>query len=216
MNAAGVTGPVLITGLGFDLVTAPALPLPDFIVRMKHTSAVNGNVWQDATGLVTTYNNPSYMPTAGGWTMVEFHTPFLWNGVDNILVDTAFGLVSQLSQTGTMRYETMTAGYRFAWNNTIDQTDVFEGGTAVSRRYNIRFALQDPVLELESPVVSIQMVGANRRLSWAEVPNASRYLIFRADDPLGSYVQIGSTSQQYYIDNAVLPRAFYQVQAVNP
>ncbi|NLK50467.1 MAG: fibronectin type III domain-containing protein, partial [Candidatus Cloacimonetes bacterium] len=216
MNAAGVTGPALITGLGFDLVTAPALPMPDFIVRMKHTSAVNGNVWQDATGLVTTYTNPSYMPTAGEWTMVEFHTPFLWNGVDNILVDTSFGLVSERSDTGTMRYDAMTAGYRFAWNNDIDQTDVFTGGMAAARRYTIRFALQDPLDELESPVVSIQMVGANRRLSWAEVPNASRYLVFRADEPMGSYVQIGSTSQLHYTDNANLPRAFYQVRAVNP
>lgn len=143
LNAEGVTGPLLITGLGFDVVSAPNLPLPDFVVRMKHTTASTAAQWQDETNLITTYTNASYMPTAGEWNMLMFSTPFEWNGVDNILVDTAFSLVDEASQSGTMRYSTQNSGYCFNWSNTEDQSNHFSGGITVTRRYNIRFALQE-------------------------------------------------------------------------
>jgi len=152
LNTAGVTGPIQITGLGFYVNSAPALPLPNFLVRMKHTTATNGANWQTADGLLTTYSNASYTPTAGGWDMLMFSTPFEWNGTDNILVDTAFGLVATASNSGTLQYTSTTSGYRFAWNNFTDQTNVFTGGTLVNRRYNIRFALQDIPAEPEIAV----------------------------------------------------------------
>ena len=142
LNAQDITGPLLITGLGFDVVSAPSLPLPNFVVRMKHTNASDASDWQSSTDLITTYTNASYMPTAGEWNMLMFSSPFEWNGTDNILVDTAFSLVNEASQTGTMRYSTQNAGYRFNWSNTEDQSSLFSGGISVARRYNIRFALQ--------------------------------------------------------------------------
>jgi hypothetical protein len=82
------------------------------------------------------------MPTAGGFDMMTFNTPFEWNGIDNILVDTAFSLVETASNTGTLQYTAMTNGYRFNWSNTADQTNIFSGGMVVNRRYNIQLYLQ--------------------------------------------------------------------------
>ena len=142
LNAAGIVGPLRITALGFYVVTPPALPLPQFLVRMKHTDATDAANWHTSENLLTTYTNPSFMPTEGGFDMMTFNTPFEWNGIDNILVDTAFSLVETASNTGTLQYTSMTNGYRFVWSNSDDQTDVFTGGMVVSRRYNIQLYLQ--------------------------------------------------------------------------
>ncbi len=142
LNAAGVTGPVLITGLGFNVVSAPIYSLVDFVVRMKHTTATDASVWQNADGLVTTYSNPSYLPTAGGYDLLPFTTPFEWNGTDNLVIDTAFGLMPEIVDSGTLQYTALTNGYRFAYSDVADQTNVFSDGMAVPRRYNVRLALQ--------------------------------------------------------------------------
>jgi uncharacterized membrane protein len=177
LNAAGVTGPVMITALGFDVVSVPNLALPNFMVRMKHTTSADATSWNTADGLVTAYNATSYMPTVGGYDMLTFGTPFEWNGTDNLLVDTAFNLVATASQSGTLRYTSVANGYRFAYSNTADQTNVFTGGLSVTRRYNIRLAYQD-------------------------VPTAPEITVSATTIAFGS-VQIGTTStQQFTIQNS--------------
>ncbi len=158
LNAAGLVGPLRITALGFYVVTTPALPLPQFVVRMKHTTATDASNWHTAENLLTTYSNPSYMPIAGGFDMMTFNTPFEWNGTDNILVDTAFSLVETASNTGTLQYTPITNGYRFTWDNTVDQTNIFTGGMVVARRYNIQIYLQ-PILH--APDITVFPLSLN-------------------------------------------------------
>ncbi|MCK9310134.1 MAG: gingipain R, partial [Candidatus Cloacimonetes bacterium] len=129
LNAAGVYGPINITQLGFYIVSAPNLSLPSFIIRMKHTSDANVANWQTATGMQTVYTNPAYMPIAGGYDMLTFNTPFNWNGTDNIVVDTAFGLVATYSSTGTLQYSNIPNGYRYTRSDSSDQSDVFTGSS---------------------------------------------------------------------------------------
>ncbi|MBW6513277.1 MAG: choice-of-anchor D domain-containing protein [Candidatus Syntrophosphaera sp.] len=142
LNAAGITGPALLTQMGFNVVASPAMNIPNFLVRLKHTTANDASIWHSADALETVYANTSYMPTAGGYDMLSFTTPFIWNGTDNILVDTAFGTLPVSDYSGTQQYTTMNAGYRFAWSEESDQTNVFSGGVLVNRRYNIRLGFQ--------------------------------------------------------------------------
>lgn len=143
LNAAGVFGPMFITELGFYVDTAPTQSLPDFAVRMKHTGATNAASWHDSDGLQTVYTSASYQPVAGGYDMLVLSQPFLWNGTDNILVDSAFNLVSAAAYSGTVQYTYTTSGYRFAWSNLADQTQVFSGGVTVNRRPNLRVKCQN-------------------------------------------------------------------------
>ena len=140
LNAAGIIGPANITALGFYVATAPSLALPNFIIRMKHTSATNMSAWQTADGLSTVYTSSSYLPTAGAYDMLTLSTPFIWNGVDNILVDTAFSLLASYTSTGTVRYSTVTSGYRYLQSDTADQSSIFTGGTTSNNRPNIRLS----------------------------------------------------------------------------
>ncbi|MBW6513276.1 MAG: hypothetical protein K0B87_00750, partial [Candidatus Syntrophosphaera sp.] len=146
LNSAGVVGPTEFTELGFYVNTPPNLALPSFTVRMKHTTATNVASWQTATGMVTVYSSNSYMPVAGGYDMLTLDTPFLWNGIDNIVIDTAFDRVSAYSQSGTVQYTSVTSGYRYVRDDYSDQTNVFSGGSISSYRPNVQltFLVEEP------------------------------------------------------------------------
>ncbi|MDD3234827.1 MAG: gingipain R, partial [Candidatus Cloacimonetes bacterium] len=153
LNAAGIYGPIQITQLGFYIVSAPNLALPNFLIRMKHTSDANVVNWQTATGMQTVYTNTAYMPTIGGYDMLTFNTPFTWNGTSNIVIDTAFGLVENWSNSGTIQYSNVTNGYRYTWSDTVDQTNNYSGTySPVTRRPNIKISVPAAV---ESAIISM-------------------------------------------------------------
>lgn len=147
LNAAGISGEVLITKLGFNIGAAPAYALPNFVVRMKHTTATNVANWQ--TGLTTVYSRSSYAP-AVGWDLLSLDTPFLWNGIDNIVVDTAFSLLGSYSSSGTVQFSVIPNGYVYSRDDSVDQTNNFNGGYIGGYRPNIALAW-----EVAVPTISI-------------------------------------------------------------
>ncbi|MDZ4182158.1 MAG: S8 family serine peptidase, partial [Candidatus Cloacimonadaceae bacterium] len=138
LNAAGIFGPINISQLGFYNVSAPINPMPNFIIRLKHTTDTNVANWQTATGMTTVYSNASYMPTVGGYQMLTLSTPFLWNGTSNIVVDTAFDMVTAYDQSGTVQYTSVTNGYRYLRSDTANQGNFFSGGTVTEYRPNLK------------------------------------------------------------------------------
>ena len=92
LNALGVVGPINISQIGFNVTGLPAMAMPNYIVRMGHTTATNAGSWI-STGLNTVWSSASYQPTSTGWNMLTLSTPFLWNGTDNIVIVTAYGLI---------------------------------------------------------------------------------------------------------------------------
>ena len=85
--------------------------------------------WQTQDGMTLFYTNAIYMPAIGDYELLTLDTPFVWNGIDNILIDTAFGLVPAYTQSGTVRYTSVTNGYRYTRSDTDDQTPVCSGGS---------------------------------------------------------------------------------------
>ncbi|MBW6516680.1 MAG: hypothetical protein K0B81_08735, partial [Candidatus Cloacimonetes bacterium] len=122
LNAAGMIAGGLLTEFGFYVTSPPAYALPNFIIRMKHTTATDASS-HDYGPYETVLLIPSYMPVAGGWDMLTLDTPFQWNGVDNILVDTAFAQVPNYNASGQQRIYTVSNGYRYVWNDNSDQTN---------------------------------------------------------------------------------------------
>ncbi len=73
--------------------------------------------------------------------------------MDNIVVDTAFGLFSETySSTGQVQYSTITNGYRYVRADGTNQTNVFTGGYASSYRPNLKLVFAAPV---ETAAISI-------------------------------------------------------------
>ncbi len=138
LNAAGLYGPTDITQLGFYVATAPALALPDFRMRMKHTTATDATNWISADGLTTVYSSASYQPVAGDWDMLTLSTPFAWNGIDNIVIDTDFDRVATESATGTVRYTNMSNGYRYGRSTYSNMGETFTGGMVSVYRPDVK------------------------------------------------------------------------------
>ncbi len=148
LNAAGIMGPLYINSLGFYVVGVPLYSLPYYIIRMKHTTSTDVSSAQSASGMATVYSNASFLPVADSFNMLNFSIPFLWNGVDNIVVDFAFGQVQPTySSTGTIKVDAMTNGYRHWQSDTISQTNVFTDGTIIDTRPQIKMTFSPVAVE---------------------------------------------------------------------
>ncbi|MFO7660735.1 MAG: hypothetical protein R6V77_07465, partial [Candidatus Cloacimonadaceae bacterium] len=214
LNAAGVFGPIYINQLGFYVVSSPIYTLPNYIIRMKHTTETNAANWHTADGLITVYSNPSYMPTAGGYEMLSFNTPFLWNGTDNIVVDTAFGLVDgNYNASGSVQYTYVNYGLRAARSDYEDQTNVFTGTFSSTSRPNVKLAFM-PV-NISAPEVTIEKVTTGVRISWQPVSGANSYMVYGSADPYSGYSLITNTDTTQYTDTSVNLFRFYYVVATD-
>lgn len=167
--AAGVTGPCDITKIAFNVTGLPSLAMPNFVIRMAHTTATNVASWI-STGLSTVWESSSYQPTATGWNQLTLTSPFTWDGTSNILIDTAFGDIGSWNQTGTVQYTTVTNGYRYIRDDDASQTDVFTGGSTSTSRPNIKIttayippspAIEVNPLSLAYGTVLINTTGSN-------------------------------------------------------
>jgi hypothetical protein len=138
LNALGIIGPLNITQIGFNITGLPSLTMPNYIIRMKHTTATDASAWISADGMTAVWTSASYLPTETGYNMLVLSTPFLWNGTDNIIIDTAFGLIGSYTSTGTVQYTTVTNGYRYVRSDTADQTSIFTGGSTATNRPNVK------------------------------------------------------------------------------
>jgi hypothetical protein len=120
-GAGGATGAIL--QLGFDVTGVPLNALPNYTIKMKHTTAANATVY-DGVGLQQVYNVASYAPVAGGFDMLTLQTPFAWNGIDNIVIDICFDQVSNYDQSGTVSIFTATGGANYIRNDNASQCGV--------------------------------------------------------------------------------------------
>lgn len=93
LTANGALPGGVISGLGWFVTGAPLYALPNYSIKMKHTTALNAAVY-DGLGLTTTLSIPSYAPVAGNYDVKTFNNNFVWNGTSNILVDVCFDVVN--------------------------------------------------------------------------------------------------------------------------
>ena len=214
LNAAGIFGPVNITQFGFYPVSAPNLALTNFSIRMKHTGAANSAAWESGTDLQTVFSTAAYMPTVGAYDMLVLNEPFLWNGTQNLVIDTSFGMIASYSPTGTLQTSTVTNGYIRVGSDTANQSNVFSGGAARNWRPNLRLGIA--ALPLAVPELGpITRTPQGTLLQWASVSHAGGYKIYRAATPDGPFSLLGYSPGLTYTDADNLPTAFYYVQAVS-
>jgi hypothetical protein len=172
LNAAGVNGGA-ITEFGYYVTSSPIHALPNFVIRMKHTTAVNASS-HDNGPFTTVYQNTSYMPASGGWDMLTLDTPFVWNGVDNLLVDTAFSQVPNWNSSGQQRIYSTTNGYRYVRSDGSDQTNATTTTTTPDKPQAyivIGSSSDDNVIRPEN--LTAELSGLNVHLEW-DVPLETR------------------------------------------
>lgn len=90
LNAMGFTGGNIYS-FALNIVTKnTSNPFPQFAVGVKCVPAGFQLSDISETGFTTVYSNPSYATTLG-WNTFNFTTPYVWDGVSDLLVQVCFG-----------------------------------------------------------------------------------------------------------------------------
>ncbi len=215
LNAAGIVGEHVITHIGFNVTGIPQQVMPNYVVRMGHTNSTNASSWIPLYNMEQVFHLANYQPTSTGWNMLPLSQAFVWNGVDNIVVDTAFGLVASYSSSGTVQYTNMSNGYRYNWSDSSDQTNNFSGGSTHSYRPNLKLQLSPYIMVLDAPAVTIQLNGQRPILNWQPIPNADSYQVWSADSPDGNYQLLQTQQGLSFEDRRGHSKAFYRVKAIS-
>ncbi|MFC1731204.1 right-handed parallel beta-helix repeat-containing protein, partial [candidate division KSB1 bacterium] len=116
LTALGVSaGP--ITSLAFNVATIQGTALQNLEFKMGHTNVSSLSTW--ISNLTSVYTASSYTETLG-WNTHQFSSPFIWNGTDNIVIESCFNnssytynaIVYQTSTTftSTINYHSDAAG----------------------------------------------------------------------------------------------------------
>jgi hypothetical protein len=139
LYAAGMTAPGFITSLAFDVVSVGGASLVDFTVKVRNTDVTELTAFI-TDDLVTVWGPQTYAD-AVGWNNHPFTTPFFWDGISNLLVETSHHNASYttnaiFNQTATTGYVS-TIVYRADDGYNYDTPTVH---TSVQQRPNILFS----------------------------------------------------------------------------
>jgi hypothetical protein len=144
LTAAGLSAGNL-AGLSFQVTNANAsAPLVNFTISMGTTALTDLSAGFASYSAMQVYTTPSYAPVVGVNTHT-FSTPFFWDGVSNIIVETCFANYTTYPNTtfttnASMR-QTTTSFVSTAYNrydNTANICSIASTATA-SQRPNIAF-----------------------------------------------------------------------------
>ncbi|HRZ49110.1 MAG TPA: GEVED domain-containing protein [Bacteroidales bacterium] len=120
LTALGATD-APISAIGFQVAATNACPaLTNYTIRMMHTTASAITVWVPGT-FSTVYSVPAYQPVQG-WNQHIFQAPFVWDGIQNIVVEVCFNNTSFTSSGNASVYHTTTIAntvVRYGGNNPV-------------------------------------------------------------------------------------------------
>ncbi len=192
INAAGKSGAGTLSKFGFFMEGSPVYSLPNFTIRMKHTTA--GDVSsEDTVSMQTVYYTPSYSPSGYGFDLLNLSPAFSWNGTDNILLDICFDQVTNYDPSGRLRIynSPVTNGFRYVRLDAASQCGVVT--TTVSGQKPQCRMIFTPL-----PSADVALLGVDTPFSACGLTNSELVSVGVAN--LGNAGQ-GSVNISYRIDN---------------
>lgn len=146
LTAAGLTAGN-ITSVAFDVTTAVTTPLSGFSVQVK-ASSLTALTSFETSGFTTVYSAATYTPSSStGYAAntINFSTPFNWDGISNIIVQTCF---YNTSFTTSGVFNQSATSYQSTLVYRTDGTDVCASTTptvtfSYSQRPNMRFGFNN-------------------------------------------------------------------------
>jgi hypothetical protein len=110
-----------ITQLGFQVAAVNACPvLSNYTIRIAHTNVNAISVWVSGN-YTTVFSTPGYQPVLG-WNQHNFQVPFIWDGIQNIVVEVCFNNTAFTSSGNASVYYTTTpvnTVVRYQGNNPV-------------------------------------------------------------------------------------------------
>ena len=108
LTPADLGGGTILSGIGLEVLTAPPVPLSNYTIRVKHTTATSFQPplqWDNAAW-TTVFNGT--LTLTPGWNQMPFTAPFLFNGTDHLMIDFSFDNAAA-STAGSVRSWTAPA-----------------------------------------------------------------------------------------------------------
>jgi hypothetical protein len=119
LSAEGASSISPITELGFYIGQAPIYSIPNYTIKIKHTTATDVSAALGTTGWTTVKNGFTYTPVAGDWDMITLDDQtFVWDGTSSIGVEICWNqVVPNWNASGKVRIYSTTNGYRYRWTD---------------------------------------------------------------------------------------------------
>lgn len=130
-----------ISSLAFNVYTNSTQTMYGFTIKIRHTTAASfsSTSFLSTTNMVTVYSG-NVSVTGTGWKTHTFTTPFVYNGVDNLLIDICWNNSSYT--TDSKVYCTSTSAYKsLYYKNDVTSGGVCANttGTQTYSRPNMKF-----------------------------------------------------------------------------
>ena len=133
----------LFTCLAFEVSSVNnCSPMPDYTIRFKHTQLNSLTTTFEVGEYTQVYYQDNFQPV-NGWNVHVFDTPFIWNGVDNLLVDITTTLIPGACTQNASVFYTPTTGTNTSlrFQSDIAPAASNEFGVVGVNRANIKFFL---------------------------------------------------------------------------
>ncbi len=174
LNDAGIMTSGYVNGIGYYVTGVPEYPLPDFTIKVTHSSANDASSHIDGD-LSIAYNAESFQPEGTGWAMIEFDSPFYWNGEDNILIDTAFSPIAGWSNSGQIRVYHQENGFRYAREDNIDQRNVKTNSISTDKpQLMVNFGVDRKAISQRPRNLNADYNRYQVNLTWSPPDNGNR------------------------------------------
>ncbi|MDR4988252.1 MAG: C25 family cysteine peptidase [Bacteroidales bacterium] len=140
-------GEKTITEIAFEIIQASSShnELPNFVVRMMHTSASTLSNFLNTAGAPLVYaSNPHVMPMATGWHTIELDDYFVYNGSDNLMVEIVWGSLPNWTSNYYRVASTQVSGNRVAYGfNDWNDIPPYNGSSNIRPNLWLTFAAEE-------------------------------------------------------------------------
>lgn len=135
--AAGY-GPGIINSMAYNINSlGDAATNANFTVKIGTIASTtfSSTTFVSTTAFTNVYGPSNYTHTATGWQEIVFTTPYVWDGVSNIVINVTHSGANDIYNSQT--YYTENSGNTTIWQRSITGTTV--SGSFSANRLNIRF-----------------------------------------------------------------------------
>ncbi|HRZ42786.1 MAG TPA: T9SS type A sorting domain-containing protein [Bacteroidales bacterium] len=160
LTAAGIQPGTPIPSIGFDVANLNGSGVHvNYTIKLAHTIVSVLTTTYETAGLITVFGPQDYYPVTG-WNTHNFITPFVWDGISNLLVDICYA--NDPNNTGDIyTYNASVNRTNTPFNSVItsnaDNTDhcPLATGTLSTLRPNMQFGIPQPVTKNWSPITGL-------------------------------------------------------------
>ncbi len=140
--AGGIPSGGNITSLAFYIATGNTSTFNNFTISIKSTSATSISTL-DTSNLTLVYTT-NFVPSTVGWNTFNFTTPFMWDGVSNIIINYCFNNTTTVTSP-SLRYTSSSGKFVYKTSSVAGTSGCdLVGGTASTYRLNIKLTTSPP------------------------------------------------------------------------